>query len=112
MALCRVTGCQTAVNRPSTQGTLFACSAPWMDRVSRSTTNYSTAAAASHGAQMDGHFLAFITGSRTLHLWDPFALRELTVSNGLGSRALAFSPDGKQLAVGVGSNVRTYSITY
>jgi WD40 repeat protein len=61
----------------------------------------------------DGRFLAFITAYRVLHLWDPFGSRELTVelSPRSSSLAFAFSPDGNQLAVGVGSNVRMYSIT-
>jgi len=62
----------------------------------------------------DGRFLAFITGYRKLHLWDPFGVRELAIdlSSEPNSLALSFSPDGKQLAVGVGSNVRIYSITF
>jgi len=63
----------------------------------------------------DGRFLAFITGYRKLHLWDPFRpdASELAIdlSAGPDSLALAFSPDGKQLAVGVGSNVRLFSVT-
>jgi len=61
----------------------------------------------------DGRFLAFITAYRLLHLWDPFGSREVTVelSPRSSSLALAFSPDGNLLAVGVGSNVRMYSIT-
>jgi len=61
----------------------------------------------------DGRFLAFITGYRKLHLWDPSSLRELAIdlTGGPNSLALRFSPDGKQLAVGIGSNVRIYNVT-
>jgi WD40 repeat protein len=47
----------------------------------------------------DGRLLAFITGSRILHVWDPAGSkkRERTVDLG-GSFVFAFSPDGRRIA--------------
>lgn len=47
----------------------------------------------------DGRLIAFITGYRTLHVWDPAGSekRERTVDLG-GSFVFAFSPDGRRIA--------------
>src|SRR5262249_27799125 len=49
----------------------------------------------------DGRFIAFVMGSRILHLWDPLSSeqteRTIEVSSGPNSHSLAFSPDGATL---------------
>jgi WD40 repeat protein len=63
----------------------------------------------------DGPFVAFTTQYRSLHIWNPFlparSERRIELSSTRGSSCLAFSPDGRWLAAGVGQNVRTFSIT-
>jgi WD40 repeat protein len=62
----------------------------------------------------DGQFLTFITDFRTLHFWDPFRPepndQTINLSAGPSSLCLAVAPDGRKLAVGVGQNVRIFSI--
>jgi WD40 repeat protein len=55
----------------------------------------------------DGRFLAFITGHRTLHLWNPFRPEPTERAIRLGG---SFSPDGGRLAVGIDQNVRIFRI--
>jgi WD40 repeat protein len=64
----------------------------------------------------DGRSVAFIgrPTPRALHLWEPFApqLSERTIELNDGADSLAFSPDGQKLAVGVGQNLRIYTVTH
>jgi WD40 repeat protein len=60
-----------------------------------------------------GDILAFVTGApRTLHLWLPFIPGQHETVMKLDSYAdsLAFSPDGKNLAVGIGPNVVVFAV--
>jgi WD40 repeat protein len=60
----------------------------------------------------DGRFIAFVTGRRVLHLWIPLQLKTTERQIALDGEAysLAFSPDGRELAVGVDRNVKIFSI--
>jgi WD40 repeat protein len=62
----------------------------------------------------DGRFVAFITGHRVLHIWNPFQTdnleRIIDLSATQRSGPIALSPDGTMLAVGVGQSVRIYEI--
>jgi WD40 repeat protein len=62
----------------------------------------------------DGRFLAFITGRRVLHIWNPFQAdnseRIIDLSATQRSGPIALSPNGAMLAVGVGQSVRVYEI--
>jgi WD40 repeat protein len=63
----------------------------------------------------DGRLIAFVTGYRRLHLWEPFrpGPRERTVdlSSGAHSLGLALSPDGGTLAAEIEQNVRLFNLT-
>jgi WD40 repeat protein len=53
--------------------------------------------------------IAFITRHQALHIWNPLQAAERIIAlNGTPASALALSPDGTKLAVGVGRNVRVY----
>jgi WD40 repeat protein len=58
--------------------------------------------------------LAFITGGRVLHIWNPLETynSERIIDLGVGQRSvpIALSPNGMMLAVGVGQSVRLYQI--
>jgi WD40 repeat protein len=58
--------------------------------------------------------LAFITGGRVLHIWNPLETynseRIIDLSVGQRSVPIALSPNGTMLAVGVGQSVRLYQI--
>jgi DNA-binding beta-propeller fold protein YncE len=60
--------------------------------------------------------LAFITGGRVLHIWNPLETynSERIIDLGVGQRSapIALSPNGTMLAVGVGQSVRVYQIAH
>jgi WD40 repeat protein len=64
----------------------------------------------------DRHSLAFITGfdHAKLHLWNPFEekISERIIRLTGAATSLAFSPDGKRLAVAHGNSVAIYHLTY
>jgi len=61
----------------------------------------------------DGEVIAFVANHRVLHLWDPFQAQtaERTIDLDRDADSLAFSPDGRKLAIGVGRNVKIFSLT-
>jgi WD40 repeat protein len=60
----------------------------------------------------DGRFIAFVTGHRMLHIWNPFQIdnseRIIDLSATEGAGPIALSRDGTMLAVGVRQWVRVY----
>jgi WD40 repeat protein len=60
----------------------------------------------------DGRFVVFITGSRSLHFWDPSipTTRQRTINVGYEAINFALSPDGRALAVGLDTGVKLFRV--